>query len=94
MRNSWLTSVSSVLLTAIVLVRSSWGFTIARLYVIQDLVAAPAVLAMAAPQAFASATTMTAGMYAADAGVVRESYEKYNDAVVNVMNIFLAHGVP
>lgn len=74
----------------------SWGFTIAALYVVLDLVAPLSVLAVAAPQAFASATTilvMTAGMYAADAGLVREAYEKYNDAAVNIMNIVL-HGVP
>jgi hypothetical protein len=74
----------------------SWGFTIACLYVVLDLAAPPAVLAVAAPQAFASAATilmMTAAMYAADAGLVREAYDKYNDAAVNVMNIVL-HGVP
>lgn len=54
------------------------------------------MLAVAAPQAFASSTTilvMTAAMYAADAGLVQEAYDKYNDAAVDVMNIVL-HGVP
>lgn len=83
--------------TGVVLTLSrSWGFTFAGVYVVLDLFAPAAVLAVAAPQAFASATTilvMTAAMYAADAGLVREAYEKYNDAAVNMMNIVL-HGVP
>lgn len=32
-------------------------------------------------------------MYAADSGVVEEAYRKYNDSVVNLMNIVL-HGIP
>jgi hypothetical protein len=74
----------------------SWGFTIATFYVILDWWASPAVLAVVSPQAFASATLiviMTCGMYAADSGVVEEAYRKYNDSMVDLMNIVL-HGVP
>ena len=63
---------------------------------ILDLVAPPWILAIAAPQAFASSCViaiMTVGMYTADSGLVSEAYEKYNDVAVDIMNIIL-HGVP
>ena len=75
---------------------TSWSFMLAAVYVVSDLKLRRYTSVVLAPLAFAvtqSVACMTAAMYVADAGIIRESLQQHSYAVVSFMNVVL-HVVP
>jgi hypothetical protein len=71
---------------------TSWAFLLSTLYVSLDLFFRPYVSPVLAPVAYAvsqSVACLTAGMYAADAGLVAQAYQDYNDSLVDFVNLTL-----
>jgi hypothetical protein len=73
---------------------TSWSFMLCTLYVTTDLVGwmRQHVSPILGPLAYAvsqSVACLTAGMYAADSGLVADAYAKHNDGVVEFMNLVL-----
>lgn len=75
---------------------TSWSFTLASVYMATDLFLRRYTSAVLGPLAYAvtqSVACMTAAMYVADSGIVREANREHNHAVVSFMNVVL-HVVP
>lgn len=71
---------------------TSWSFTLCTVYMVTDLFARKHVSPLLAPLAYAvsqSVACLTAGMYAADSGLVREAYRDNNDVLVEFANLAL-----
>lgn len=75
---------------------TSWSFMLAAIYVCLDLKFRRYTSVILAPLAFSvsqSVACMTAAMYVADAGIIRESLQQHSYAVVSFMNVVL-HVIP